>query len=316
MVLLLGAPALAQTGGELILKAWPKEQAVDASADAYLLNGGHVQETGSSLRLSIFESDGRFRLMPGEIASPRIGYSFTAFDMTGAKATGPGRVHLPDQLYDTSVAFATPIGKYGDWIVAISGGIGYTGSSPFGDADAWYGKADFAVIRQLDEGSGIAFVLDYNGNRPYLPDVPLPGFAYIKRIDPTLLLTLGVPVTSVEWKPTDSLRVELGYVLVDEIRARIGYDVAPHWEVFGSAGLRQDAFHLNEITAGNARLLFEQRRAEIGVTWRPTESFDLTIAGGYAWGGEFSTGFDLRNSQTLAKLSDEPYLRAGLQIRF
>jgi hypothetical protein len=42
----------------------------------------------------------------------------------------------------------------------------------------------------------------------------------------------------------------------------------------------------------------------------------LLVAGGYAFGQEFSTGFDFRDTDKVAEPSDEPYVRMGFEARF
>ena len=61
---------------------------------------------------------------------------------------------------------------------------------------------------------------------------------------------------------------------------------------------------------------FQQRRAEVGLRWEPRKDFLFSVAGGYAFGQEFSTGFDARDTDLVADVSDEPYLRFGVDIRF
>ena len=39
-------------------------------------------------------------------------------------------------------------------------------------------------------------------------------------------------------------------------------------------------------------IVFQQRRAEVGMKWSPREQVGLTAAVGYSWAEEFSIGFD------------------------
>jgi hypothetical protein len=316
LVLTLALHARAQTGPELTLKPFDEKLALDGNGDAYIYDRGHDTKSGESLQMYIFDSEGRFRLKPGDVASPRVGYDFTYFNVD---TDVPG---IPRQLFDQSIGFATPIGIYENWIFGVSLGVGYAGPTPFGDGDAWYGLASIAVFKKFDQKSALAIGIDYNGNRTYAPDIPLPGFAYIAQLSPELELTVGVPVTAVNWQPMERVRVQLSWELVDNIESRIGYEFLKGVEVYGALGRRSDGFFIDGLSSGNERLLFEQRRAEVGLTWRTKDSgvgeqdIEFTAAIGYAWSGEFSTGFDQRDSDLVADVSDEPYLRLGLQLRF
>ena len=88
-----------------------------------------------------------------------------------------------------------PVGKAGDWIFAVGVAAGYAGASPFSEGNAWYGKATAVALRQFSESDALVLVLDYDGNRTLLPDVPLPGIAYTHRVSPSLFYVIGAPVT-------------------------------------------------------------------------------------------------------------------------
>ena len=163
-ILLFVSSASAQTGPDLMVKPWPdKGQISDGSADDYFFNAGHTRQDGSSFRLADYESQGRFRILPGNEISPRIGYDFLLLD----NHTNSPRI--PKQLSDDSVAFGTGIAKWGDgWVAGVTVGIGYAGSSAFDIGRGWYGKADIIVAKEISDTDAIGLVLDYDGNRAYL----------------------------------------------------------------------------------------------------------------------------------------------------
>jgi hypothetical protein len=313
---LLCTSAHAQTGAALLLKPFPKEQFIDVSGSYLALDAGHVKQSDESARLSFYESAGRVRVIPGSLISPRIGWDTSYINLnigSGALAD-----FLPGQLLEQSLGVAFPIAKIDEWVLGLSFGLGYAGGSPYGESGSWYGKGTFIMFRQFGEEDALIFVLDYDRNRTFLPDVPLPGVAYAKRIDPTVFFVAGVPLTSVTWTPVKNLRVELGYVLVESFDVAVGYDVIPHLTLFGNLEYRNTGFFLDELGDVD-RLFFQQRRGEVGVRWAPLKKNDtlgFTAAVGYAWGQEFSEGFDSRNARSVAKLSDEPYFRVGFEVKF
>ncbi len=273
------------------------------------LEGGQTDD-GEDFRLSVYESAGRVRLTPGVFESPRVGWEATYLELN---STDPS---LPEQLVNTSAGFAMPLGKTGDWVFALGVGAGYAGDTPYDDGDAWYGQGTLLAFRQFDEESGLAFIIDYDGNRSILPDVPLPGFAYSRRIRDDLFLVAGLPVTSLEWTPTERLTVKGTYALPYTVDLAVGYEVTQGLRVYGKTESRSEAFHLDALERNSDRLFFEQRRAEVGVAWEPRDGWLLTAGVGYAWGGEFSTGWDVRETDEVTDISDEPYVKLGLVARF
>lgn len=304
--------ASAQTNSGLLVTPFPKQETHVSETTALVLEGGHIAESDvdEDFQLGVYTSTGRFRLIPGKLESPRVGYDFTYLDLD---TSFDG---LPERLVDQSVAVGFPVGKTGDWLFGASVGVGYAGDGGFGDGDAWYGLASAVAFRQLDERTALAFFLDYDGNRTFAPDVPLPGFAYIKQLQDRLRMTVGAPISALEWTPIDGLTVEVAYLLPDNVRVDVGYELLEDFVVFGRLRQQAEGFFVDGLPENHDRILFEQRRAEAGLRYEPTAGINFDLALGYAWNGEFSEGFDARKTDEIADVSDEPYVRAGLELRF
>jgi hypothetical protein len=316
IVMLLGviwmtaAPAPAQTGPDLLLKPLMGEkELLESRGDALLFNDGKA--TGSAdYQQDVFELNGRFREQR-ENFIPRIGWDLAFYHLSSD-------IPLLDQdLTDTSLAAGFELWNAGEWRAGFTAGLGYAGSTPFARSDSWYGKATLLIARKLDAKTDLGFVLDYDGNRSTFPDFPLPGFAYRHEYDPTLSYTVGVPVSSIKWKPLQfpDFSLEATWILTDTFTARLEYDLSPQWVVFGALQHQFEAFHVSHLK-GADRLLFERHRAEVGVLWKPWEHTHFIAAVGMAWGGEWSTGFDQRDSDLVARVSDEPYVRLGFERRW
>src|SRR5690349_14431479 len=159
---------IAQTGPELLLKQWPQGQRVQSEGDFTLLRSGST-ERSDDFGISFYDTSGRVRLLSGARADPRMGWNYTQINTSGDPA-------LPSNLVDTSVAFGMGVADWSGWLAGITVGVGYAGAGAFDDGNGWYGRADLAVGRDLGNGNAFGFVIDYDGNRSILPDVPLPGF--------------------------------------------------------------------------------------------------------------------------------------------
>ncbi len=306
--LALATTGNAQTGPELLLKPFPEEQTFDGSADAVVMHRSG-NEPGDTLQFSEYESSGRFRLMPGSVSSPRIGYSINYLDSRTSSTL------IPHQLSDESIAFGTPIFKYQDWVAGLTVGVGYAGDTAFARGSGWYGKAAVGVGRKFDNGDILGILVDYNGNRMYYPEFPLPGFAYSHQVDEHLQLVLGVPYSHVHWEPIEHLKFDGGYTLLSDLDATIGYEFLPKLTAYGKYEIVRDAFHVAGLPL-DRRLLFQTRRVEMGLHWDPCTNCTLTIAGGYAFANRFRTGFDFVDTDKLIRFGDQPYVRGGFELRF
>ncbi len=308
--LLYPAILMAQSGPALLLKPWPKEQVLNASTDVLFFGATDVERTGEDFRLSIYESTGRVRILPGNVASPRIGYDFYHLHIDTDHDL------LPRHLSDQSLAAGAFVGQFDGWFVGFTAGGGYAGDTPFSDGQAWYAKSTLIVGKEFHPNSQLIIGLDYDGNRTFLPDVPLPGFAYAFKLpERNFQFVVGAPVNALIWQPNDKFRAEFAYTISDRLDARVGYQIVKDLNAFVRLETRNTAFHLDEL-GGNDRLFFEQRRAEGGLLWTPRPFVSLLAAGGWAFNQKFRTGWDSRDLETLLKLDDGPYVRFAVELQF
>lgn len=306
----LGTRAIAQTGPLLLLRPMPEEANVEVFTFASVFADSETDNADADFSLGIYESFGRVTEKPDRFL-PRLGYNFVGFDIDTDDAV------LPDRLFDTAIAGGFKLPDVSDFTGGLTVGVGYAGNNPFGDANAWYYKATVVFGKKINETDDIALLLDYDGNRTFMPDTPIPGLIFRRKVSEKLLLAAGFPVTSIEWKPIDHLTLELVYTAVDRIDVRASYEFAKTWSVFGLFERRRDAFHIDGIDAGNHdRLLFQQRRIETGLRWEPSDDIAGTLSVGYAFAQKFGVGFDSRDLDTIAEIDDAPYVRVGFEARF
>jgi len=309
-ILLISAPAAlhAQANAALLVKPWEPDQTIEQSTEVYGFLGGTTQ-SGHSFDLATVESEGRIRILPGHEASPRIGYDVTYLN------TNTNQPHFPGQLLDASVAGGTFLSENNGWVTGLTLGIGYAGDEPFASGRSWYGRADFVVAKKFSDTDALGVGFDYDGHRLYAPDIPLPGFGWSHQINPSLAMVIGVPVTSITWRPYQRVRIFADYILLTDVDLDIGYEFIPRWTVFGGFETRDDAFKIESLP-GNTRLIYEQRRVESGLRWQPNDHLVFSLAGGYGFDTNFRRGFDVRSTNSVIHASPEPYFRVGLDVKF
>jgi hypothetical protein len=308
LIFCLPLAAAAQTGPGLLLEPLLSEDEVwESRGNATFLNQGSTSQD-ESYTMQIYQWSGKFREQR-ERFIPRVGWDLKYLDVDTPDPL------LKNDLVDASIAAGLELGRYSKWTAGLTLGVGYAGNTPFGESDAWYGKATFVFGGAWNKNTDVVLVLDYDGNRSVYPDIPLPGFAIRHQYDPRLSWTLGVPVTAVKWKPLDRVTFDLTWTMIDSFDARLQYELASKWTVFGAWETRREAFSVDGLS-NHDRLLFQQRRAEVGLLWKPLKHTSFQLAGGYAFSGEFSAGFDGSDSELVADLSDEPYVRVGFERQF
>lgn len=354
------APAVGQTGPELLLKPFRTTDQLEVNASALIDFDGETDNVNPAdgesydFNADVYDLSGRLRLTPGTSeegiarAQPRAGFAFTGIDVSSNDPL------IPERLVDYSAAVGMGVLAYEGWLGGISVGAGYTGADVGDDANALYFQADFAVGKTFSNGvDSFGVVLDYNGNRSFLPDWPLPGFQYRKRLDSPrdpprgqddalgpattraeqparggfdeydpshrdparLILALGFPFSGVEWRPDDRFRLQVNYQIPDIFTARADYDVIANVGLYASFENRLNAFHWDELAQGSDRIFYRQNYVESGLQWTLDDRLSLIAAFGYAFNRDFEVGFDTRDTENLAEISDEPYGRLALQLR-
>ena len=319
VLFLVAAPVAAQTGAPLLLKPWPATPEADPegaaarvelSADGLLFSGAEIGDTGHELDLWQAESQGRYRLGPPSSSGQPLSLGYEALYLS----LNADDAALPERLADVSAAFAVNHHASEDWALGFVGGVGYAGTAPFADGDSVYFLGDLILNRRLDERSRLSFILSYDGNRTLWPDTPLPAVAYSRRSSERLAYTVGLPYSSITWQPADRWLLELQYTLPYALDALVSYELAENLSLFGAFDNRYDAFWLEDDE--DRRIFFTQRRLEAGFRYEATGSTQLVLAGGYAFGQEFETRWDSRDTEELREVDAAPYVRVGIDLAF
>jgi hypothetical protein len=306
----LARTSYAQTTPDLLVKPWEDGQSIDTSSEGTFEAAGHTRETDQTIRLSEIHEFGRWRILPDNPATPRIGYDMLYYDL---QAHDPA---LPRHLFDTSIGFAQPIHEFTNkWFAVVTGAVGYAGNSLFSDPHAVYAKGDIIVGRQWGPNHAILVALDYDGNRTLMPDTPIPGIAYTNRYNPQLTYVIGFPYSSITYEPLSGFQLEAGYTLLSTFEAKIGYEFIKHFSIFTDYSDRLTPFHLDTLPT-DRRLFLQTHEVEIGLRWNPTKTIGLSVGGGWAFGQEISRGFDDRNLTPIRHISDAPFARLLVEIGF
>jgi hypothetical protein len=308
--------ASAQVGPELLLKPFSKDAKVDGFAAAtYFFDSNTDFDLGNAddveAQLSRYALGGRIRVMPDHRADPRFGFVVNYFSVDVPDDL------LPETFTDAQIGIGTGIAEFDGWVAGLTLGFGFAGDNEFGTSDGYYGAATLLFGRQLDENTSLGIALDYNGNRTFMPDVPLPGFVWTRRIpENDLEVSLGFPFAYGRWRPIEPLLLEINFTIPDFVGARVSYDLAPGIGLFASLASRTDAWNTDRAENDIDRIFFEQRVAEFGARFSVHDNFVLLLAGGYAFGQEFSVGYDSRNTDKITDIDDGPFVRIEGQISF
>lgn len=309
MAAVLAPAATAQVGSTLIARPWQPGQTVNAT-NFFLGTPTDSETVGDETNLARGVSFGRFRFDDEDPGALTFGWLWDHLEIDSTDSL------LPERLNETAVAVGMSLGEvYDGWEVSIAGGFGFAGDLPYTDDDAFFGLGSVIARKQLDQRTALTVLLDFDGSRTVLPDVPLPGISYTTFVSPSLRYSVGVPFSTLFWKPAERWTIDITYVLPIGGRADISYDISEQWSAFISYNASTRGYHLDGDEDDN-RIFFEQNRAEAGVRLRQDPGLVWTASVGWAFGQEFTTGFDTIDDESLRELDDAAFLRVGLNFNF
>jgi len=321
LVLAAAAPAGAQTDPRMMLDPWASEKTWGQTFDDVLYQAqshsrGETTASGGDAKAQIFwwDSIGKFRLGTSNPDAPRLAYRYVTMNFDSNSRA------LPDHLDEVSMAAGLHLGEIAGGRLSGIAGAGYSGNNPFADSNGVFAIGHLLWDKPISDTDSLVLSVDYNGVSAFLPDIPLPGFEYVHRTE-KLTYAAGFPRSGVTWELAPDLTLDAYYAVPFTASVMLDYRLSPSWSVFGGYKNFFNAFRLDKADLTD-RLMVQMSRVELGVHYT-NENFvlkgallDASLAVGYAFAQEYSSGFDVRDMQPLAELSDVPYVALMLRGRF
>ena len=269
---------------------------------------GHASNAPSDSQVFWWDSFGRVRLDRNDPNSPFIAYRILTMDV------GTDSRYIASTMDDLTLAAGLHLGQVAGWNITTILGAGYTGTHPFVNEKGTFGVGDLMAEHSLNADTSLVLAVDYAGDGGFLPDIPLPGFAFVHQ-SKTLDYTLGFPLNRVNWRPIDKLEISAAYTVPYTAKLDAEYRIQPHVGVYGLA----ENFFQGFVERGQDstdRQFYQMRRVEAGVRIVFDPWVDVGVGIGYAFDQTFSRGFDIRDMQAFSRISNEPYIALVLRGSF
>ncbi len=303
-----------QTTTALTLDPWPADVLGETNDHFVYQNRGRVDDGSGKTQVFWWDSIGRFRVDRSDPNSLSLGIRQLTIDFDTHSP------ELPHNLNDLSAALGVHLGSIGGGTATAVFGAGYTGNNLFADSNGVFGIGHLTWQAPLSKSDSWALSLDYDGSSAFLPDIPLPGFAYIHD-DGWARFTVGFPRSEIEWRNIiPDLNLVATYDVPYALNVDLAYRVDGNFSVFGNFANVFQGF-AQAYRDDNERTFYQMRRVEFGIRYTNPDVYhgiflDVSLAAGYAFDQQFSRGFDVRDLAPFATISDEPYIGLILRGRF
>jgi hypothetical protein len=204
------------------------------------------------------------------------------------------------------------------WVggVAVQGGTAT--DEPFKSMDDVYVRA-LALLR-IPQGERNAWILTvlYASDQQYfgIKNIPMPGLAYLWNPSDKFRAVVGVPFSSIEYKPFKTLTLEAQYFPFWTVRT------FATWEIFrplrAYIGFDWDNDHWYQHGRGDKddKLYYYEKRATIGARF-DLRHVGIEVFGGYAFGRFYFEGEGYSDrTENRVGVESAPFIAGRLHVRF
>lgn len=226
------------------------------------------------------------------------------------------RPELPNRLWDVRVGTSYRRQLSNGWVAGGSVAVGSASDRLFASGEEWLADASGFVRIPQGERDHWLLLINYSGNRQFLPHVPLPGVGYLHHPNDTLRLLAGFPWSSVRWEPLERLALEASYFFPRVVHAEASYRVIEPVKLYVAFDWDNDRFLRADRQDADDRLFYDDKRVAAGVRWTIIEQLELDFSGGWSFDRYFFEGesYDDRNERRI-DIADAPMLMLELRYR-
>jgi hypothetical protein len=309
------SPVWAQTMARLTVTPWKGTDLAETYDHPLVQFQGNVNNVDDQTEVFFWDSFGRVRFDRHQQDSPFAAYRILTID---AGTDSQKLIKSTMDEFDLGIGFH--IGRFGGWDVSSLLGAGYSSTHPFVHTTGIFGIGHLEAQHALDANDSLVLSVDYEGNGGFLPDVPLPGFAFVRH-DAKLDAMVGYPYSRLLWRPVDPIELIATYNVPYTAEADVEYALIKHFGLYANAANFFQGFVVapnSGVPAGDItnRQFYQMRRVEAGIRFIFDPWVDASIGVGYAFDQAFSRGFDVRNLEPIGHISNEPYIALVLRGTF
>lgn len=225
---------------------------------------------------------------------------------------------FPDKLWDAQagVSHRHRLGEGRQW--GVNAAVGSASDDPFHSIRETEIQATGSYIKPSGPHDSWLFLLSYSNNRTFANGVPLPGFAYVRRVPSKgFQAIVGFPFLLVRYAPaetwaaraslfgTNNQALDVSRRLAGPVRAYVAFEHGAKTWFRAARGKRKE------------RLIYDQKRAVVGVRGPLPGGLSLDAAAGRVFGRRLYEAEDVRSSGvSRARLPDGWLLSLDLSGRW
>jgi hypothetical protein len=249
----------------------------------------------------------------GDMLMARVGVRHTLFQTDALRPDS--QRPFPDQLWNLTFGLNYMHRFENGWTGMLMGGFGSASDKPFDSIREV--TANVGGIVRLPARNGRdnwQLGAMYMAGGPV--NFPLPIIAYGYTPSDRLRVNIGLPL-SVDWQPTDDWTLNLSYMPLYNINARLTYQMAPRIWLYGGYEFLNESYLLADRTNTTDRFFSLEQRLVTGLRWHVGTMGALELNGGYSFGRSYGEGeSQWSRLQDRLDVRPGPFLGIHFRIRY
>jgi hypothetical protein len=223
---------------------------------------------------------------------------------------------LPGKLWDVRLEPSYRHRFDNGWIGGGTLSLGSASDQPFASEDELTVRA-LGFVR-VPQGARNAwfFMVIYTNVDDTFGGWPVPGIAYMYSPSDEFTAVIGLPFTTVQWRPVDPLSLEATYIAWREVRLRATYRVFAPLRVWAGFDWDHDLYLRADRRDKDERLYYYEKRLTAGARF-DLRHVGVEAVGGYAFDRFFFEGeeYDDRRHNRI-DMHPGPFVSLRLSVRF
>ena len=193
-----------------------------------------------------------------------------------------GQVQLPGDLWEIKFG-PTYRHKFDNgWIAGFNVSVGSASNRPFHSMDEVTARATAFLRVPQGERNAWIFMLNYSNYSEYFAGLPVPGIDFLYSPNDNFTLIFGFPFTSLQWKPFEKLTVQVNYIPVRTVIAKVTYEIFQPLRVWAGFDWDDDWYLRANRTDTGDRLFYYEKRITGGIRF-DLRHVGFEVSGGYAF---------------------------------
>ena len=187
------------------------------------------------------------------------------------------KVKLPDKLWDINLGGSYQHKIDDDKAAGLIISVGSPSDKPFDQADVIAVNVTGTLKHPAAGNDAWLFFLNYATNREFLPNIPIPGFAYFWNPNPKFKALVGTPFASAEYEFSDNLSTRISYLIPRTIHTEVNYQLTDPVSLYSGFHWQNQRFFRAGRDDNDERLFYYEKQLNGGIRLNLNDNVFLDI---------------------------------------